>query len=87
LRVEGAGQAQRGDLRFADSQGDIAIAAEFGEYTVEAGGPAQLLVPVTTPDEGRLEGLALRSVALVYAGDGSETILNGEWAVSFTYDD
>ncbi|UVE94964.1 DUF2771 domain-containing protein [Dietzia sp. B32] len=57
------------------------------EYTVEAGGPAQLLVPVTTPDEGRLEGLALRSVALVYAGDGSETILNGEWSVSFTYDD
>lgn len=57
------------------------------DYTVEAGGPGQLLVPVTTPEEGRIEGLAIRAVAIVYAADGSESILNGEWSVRFTYAD
>lgn len=57
------------------------------DYTVEPGGPGQLLIPVTTPDEGRIEGLAIRSVAIVYDREGSETILNGEWSVGFTYDD
>lgn len=57
------------------------------EYTVEADGPGELLVPVTTPDEGRIEGLAIRAVAIVYAADGSETILNGEWSVGVTYED
>lgn len=57
------------------------------EYTVEAGGPHQLLVPVTTADEGRIEGLAIRAVTVVYTEDGSETVLNGEWSVGFTYDD
>lgn len=57
------------------------------DYTIEAGGPGQLLVPVTTPDQGRIEGLAIRAVAIVYARDGSESILNGEWSVGFTYED
>lgn len=56
-------------------------------YTVEPGGPGQLLVPVATPEEGRIEGLAIRAVAIVYARDGSESVLNGEWSVGFTYDD
>lgn len=55
------------------------------EYTIDADGPGELLVPVTTPDEGRIEGLAIRAVALVYAADGSETILSGEWSVGVTY--
>ncbi|PAY23724.1 DUF2771 domain-containing protein [Dietzia natronolimnaea] len=59
----------------------------FREYTVEPDGPGELLVPVTLPDEGRIEGLALRAVALVYAADGSETILSGEWSVGFDYAD
>jgi hypothetical protein len=42
---------------------------------------------VTTPEEGRIEGLAIRAVAIVYAADGSESILNGEWSVRFTYAD
>ena len=54
---------------------------------MEAGGPHQLLVPVTTADEGRIEGLAIRAVTVVYTEDGSETVLNGEWSVGFTYDD
>jgi hypothetical protein len=57
------------------------------DYTIGADGPGQLLVPVTTPDEGRLEGLVIRAVTFTYAADGSETILNGEWSVGFTYED
>ena len=57
------------------------------DYTVEADGPHQLLVPVTTPEEGRIEGLAIRSVTVAYTEDGSETVLNGEWSVGFSYDD
>lgn len=57
------------------------------EYTVEPGGPGELLVPVSTPDEGRIEGLAIQAVAIVYAADGSESILNGEWSVGFTHSD
>lgn len=59
----------------------------FREYTLEPDGPGELLIPVTLPDEGRIEGLALRAVALVYAADGSETILSGEWSVGITYAD
>lgn len=57
------------------------------EYTVEPGGPGELLIPVTTVDEGRIEGLAIQAVAIVYASDGSESILNGEWSIGFTYED
>jgi hypothetical protein len=56
------------------------------EYTVGPDGPGELLIPVTLPDEGRIEGLAIRAVAIVYAADGSETILNGEWSVGVTYE-
>lgn len=57
------------------------------DYTVEAGGPGQLLIPVTTEDEGRLEGLAIRAVPIVYDANGDESILNGEWSVGFTYEE
>lgn len=57
------------------------------EYTVEPGGPGQLLVPVATENEGRIEGLAIRAVAVVYSADGAESILSGEWSVGFTYTD
>ena len=57
------------------------------EYSVEPGGPGELLIPVTTSDEGRIEGLAIQAVAVVYASDGSESILSGEWSVGFTYED
>lgn len=55
------------------------------EHTVQAGGPGELLVPVATEEHGRIEGLAIRAVAIVYAADGSESILNGEWSVGFSY--
>ena len=57
------------------------------ERTVEAGGPGQLLVPVTTDESGRLEGLAIRAVAIVYDAAGDESILNGEWSVGFVHAD
>ena len=57
------------------------------EYTVEPGGPGQLLIPVTTEDEGRIEGLAIRAVAMVYDPQGAESILSGEWSVGFDYGD
>lgn len=76
-----------GELR--ESTMDVYEVRENGtrDHTIEAGGPGQLLVPVTTPDQGRIEGLAIRAVAIVYAQDGSESILNGEWSVGFTYED
>lgn len=57
------------------------------EYTVEAGSANQLLVPVSTEEYGRLEGLAIRSVPIVYDANGEPSILNGEWSVSFVYED
>lgn len=55
------------------------------EYTVEPGGPGQLLIPVTTEEHGAIEGLVIRAVAIVYSQDGSESVLNGEWSVGFTH--
>lgn len=57
------------------------------EYTVEAGGPGELLVPSATERDGRIEGLVIRTVALVYSSDGAESILNGEWSVGFIHED
>lgn len=57
------------------------------EYTVEAGGPGELLIPTVTDEHGRIEGLAIRAVAIVFSADGAESILNGEWSVRFTYED
>ena len=76
-----------GELRSATMDVYEVRADGVRDYTVEADGPGQLLVPVTTPEEGRIEGLAIRAVAIVYAADGSESILNGEWSVGFTYED
>ncbi len=56
------------------------------EFTVEAGGPGELLVPVATEAEGRVKGLVIRAVAWVYSADGEETLLNGEWSVGFVHD-
>jgi len=55
-------------------------------YTIEPGGPGQLLIPVTTPDEGRIDGVVIRAVTFTYAADGSETIVNGEWSIGFSYE-
>lgn len=57
------------------------------EYTVEAGSKQQLMIPVTTPENGRIEGLAIRAVPVVYDSQGEPSILNGEWSVGFTYAD
>ena len=57
------------------------------EYTVEAGTAGELLIPVITPEDGPIEGLAIRSVPVVYDGSGEPSILNGEWSVSFVYED
>lgn len=57
------------------------------EYTVEAGSKNQLLIPVTTEEQGRIEGLAVRSVPLVLDAQGETSILNGEWSVAFVYED
>lgn len=57
------------------------------EYTVEADGPGELLIPTVTDEHGRIEGLAIRSVAIVFSADGEESILNGEWSVGFTHED
>lgn len=57
------------------------------EYTVEAGTAGELLIPVSTPEYGRIEGLAIRSVPIVYDDSGEPSILNGEWSVSFVYED
>ena len=57
------------------------------EYTVEPGGPGQLLIPVTTEDEGRIEGLVIRTVAIVYDQAGAESILSGEWSIGIVYTD
>ena len=57
------------------------------ESTIEAGSTGQLLIPVTTEDGGRIEGLAIRSVPIVYDEAGEPSILNGEWSVSFIYED
>lgn len=57
------------------------------EYTVEPDGSGHLRIPVTTPDGGRIDGLVITGTAFVYAADGSEDFLSGEWAVNFTYSD
>lgn len=57
------------------------------EYTVEAGSAKQLLIPVATPEEGRIEGLAIRSVPVILDAQGEPSILNGEWSVAFVYED
>lgn len=57
------------------------------EHTVEAGGPGLLLVPAVTEDLGRIEGLALRAVSMVYDAEGNESILNGEWSVGFVHEE
>ena len=57
------------------------------EDTVEAGTAGELLIPVITPEDGPIEGLAIRSVPVVYDGSGEPSILNGEWSVSFVYED
>ena len=57
------------------------------EYTVEADTAGELLIPVSTPEEGRIEGLAIRSVPIIYDEAGDPSILNGEWSVSFVYED
>lgn len=68
---------------------DVVEIREGGVHqrTVQAGGPHSMIIPVRTEEYGAIEGLALRSVALVYAADGSESILTGEWSVGFTYAD
>lgn len=40
-----------------------------------------LVLPVVN-ERGRLTGLAIRGLPAVYAADGSESILQGEWALS-----
>ena len=57
------------------------------EYIVEAGGAGELLIPVSTPEHGPIEGLAIRSVPIFYDKAGEPSILNGEWSVSFVYED
>ncbi|WP_295653863.1 DUF2771 family protein [uncultured Dietzia sp.] len=57
------------------------------DFTVEANSASELLIPVETVEEGRIEGLAVRSVPVVYDADGEPTILNGEWSMSFLYAD
>lgn len=56
------------------------------ESTIEAGSTGQLLIPVSTEEGGRIEGLAIRSVPIVYDEAGEPSILNGEWSVSFIYE-
>lgn len=56
------------------------------EHTVEADGPGTLRIPVTTEEQGRIEGLAIRAVAMVYTASGDESILNGEWSVGFVHE-
>lgn len=72
-----------------DSTLDVYELRENGtrEYTVEAGGPGELLIPTVTDEHGRIDGVAIRAVAIVYSADGAESILNGEWSVGFTHDD
>lgn len=57
------------------------------EYTVEADGSGQLLIPTATDEAGRIEGLVIRAVALVYSADGAESVLSGEWSVGFVHED
>lgn len=72
-----------------DSTLDVYELRENGtrEYTVEAGGPGELLIPTVTDEHGRIDGVAIRAVTIVYSADGAESILNGEWSVGFTHDD
>ena len=57
------------------------------QYTVEPDGAGRIRIPVTTPDGGRIEGLVITATAYIYAEDGSEDFLSGEWTVKFTYQD